>query len=194
MRALIPLAAIFAQRFADDLLNLRGRVRDVSGERRWLFIKNRRHDLLRCVAGEWRLPGYHFVKHDAETPDIATLINWLSTRLLRRHVTNSSQYRPEIGVSECNRSCPVRRSPWHTEALRRRLGEGGFGKLCNPEVEHFRVPVRAEHDVVRLDVAMNNSRVVSGGKRTRYLNGDINSFTQLHRSAFQALTQRLALD
>ena len=58
-------------------------------------------------------------------------------------------------------------------------GTSCFGKLCNPKVEHFHVAVRPEHDVLRLDVAMDNSRLVRGGERTRHLDRDVNSFTQL---------------
>src|SRR5206468_11952396 len=128
-------------------------------ERRWLFLQNRRHHLAWCVAGEWHMAGYHFVKHHAKTPNVSGCINLRTARLLRRHITNGPQYRTQTGVSECRRSCPVRRS----------LGEGGFGKLCNAKVEHFHVSVRPEHDVLRLDVAMDNSRLVRGGERTRHL-------------------------
>src|SRR5438132_7685825 len=127
--ALIPFLALFAQRLADNLLKLGRSVREVIRERRWLLLKNRRHRFSRRVAGEWRMPRYHFVKDYAETPDIGALINRRAARLFRRHVTNRSQYRPQIGPSECHRSCLVRRSPWHAEALRRRLGEGGFRQL-----------------------------------------------------------------
>ena len=58
-----------------------------------------------------------------------------------------------------------------------------FGKLCNPKVEHFHVSVRPEHDVLRLDVAMDNARFVRSGERTRHLDRDVNSFTQLHSPA-----------
>src|SRR5437870_5200424 len=125
---------------------------------------------------------HHFVKNHAETPDIGAFIDRRAARLFRRHVTHGSQYRPQIGLSECHRSCPVRRS----------LGEGGFGKLCNPKVEHFYVTVWPKHDVLRLDIAMDNSRLMSGGERTRHLDGDVDSFTQLHWSPRQAFTERLA--
>src|SRR5262249_234520 len=69
-----------------------------------------------------------------------------------------------------------------------------LGKLGNPKVEHFHVSVRPEHDVLRFNIAMDNSRLMCGGERTRHLDGDINSFTQLHSSAHQTLTQRLAFD
>src|SRR5206468_12834032 len=183
--AVIPFLAIFAQRFADNLLKLGRSVRDVTRERRWFLLKNRSHYLSWRFASEWRMPRYHFVKHHAETPNIGTLINLRAARLFRRHITNGSQYRPQIGLSECHRSCPVRRSPWHAEALRRRLGEGGFRQLRNPKVEYFHVSVRPEHNVLRLDVAMDNARFVSGGKRACHLDRDVNSFTDLHSPAHQ---------
>ncbi len=182
--AVIPFLAIFAQRFADNLLKLSGSVREELGERRWVHLKNRRHRLPWCVAREWRMPRHHFVKDYAEIPDIGAFINLPAARLLRRHIANGSQYRPEIGLNECHRSCPVRRS----------LGEGGFGKLCNPKVEHFHVSVPPEHDVLRLDVAMDNAGFVSGGERIRHLDRHVNGVAQLHWSAHQTLTQRLAFD
>src|SRR6266487_6349795 len=180
---MISLGAIFAQRFADDLLKLSGRVCDVTRERRWLFLKNRRHHLAWCVAGEWHMPGYHFVKNYAETPDIGAFINVPAARLLGRHVTNGSQYRAEIGLNQ--QQCFV---------SRRRYRHFLLGKLCNPKVEHFHVSVRPEHDVLRLDVAMDNAFIVRSGDRTRYLDRDVNSFTQLHRPAREKLAQCVAVD
>jgi hypothetical protein len=76
VRVVIPSLAIFALGFADDLLKLSGNVRDLIREWRWLFLENRRHHLSWGVAGEWRLPRYHFVKDHAEAPDIGAFINW----------------------------------------------------------------------------------------------------------------------
>jgi len=50
--ALVPLRSIFAQRFANDLLELSRRVPDITRERRRFFLKNRRHYLFWCVASE----------------------------------------------------------------------------------------------------------------------------------------------
>src|SRR4029077_8090198 len=195
--AVIPFLAIFAQRFADNLLKLSGSVLDVTRERRRFLFKNPRHRLSWCVAREWRMPRYHFVKDYAEIPEVGALINLPAARLFRRHIANGSQYRPQIGLSECHRSCPVRRSHWHAEGRlgdRRRLGEGGFGKLCNPKVEHFHVSVPPEHDVLRLDVAMDNPSFMGGSERACHLDGDVNSFTDLHSPAHQTLPQCLAFD
>src|SRR6266581_895089 len=130
------------------------------------------------------MASYHFIKHHAETPNVSGWINLCAARLLRRHITDGPQYRTQICLSECRRSCPVRRS----------LCEGGFGKLCNPKVEHFHVSVPPEQDVLRLDVAMDNAGFVSGGERIRHLDRHVNGVAQLHWSAHQTLTQRLAFD
>src|SRR5947208_92570 len=129
------------------------------------------------------MAGYHFVKHHAETPDISALINVLSGRLLRRHVTNGPQYSPKIGLHQQQRFVS-RHGCWQFL----------LGELCNPKVEHLYVSVRPEHDVFRLDVTVHNSRLMSGSERTRGLDRDVNSFIQLHSSARQTFTQRLALN
>src|SRR5262249_32051134 len=100
VRALIPLPAVFAQRFADNLLKLGGSVRDVMRERRWLFFKDRRHHLSWGVAREWHMAGYHFTKNHAETPIITGCINFRAARLLRRHITGRPEYGPQIGLDQ----------------------------------------------------------------------------------------------
>ena len=69
-----------------------------------------------------------------------------------------------------------------------------FSKLCNPKVQYLHVPVRSEHDVLRFNVAVYNTGLVSGGKRASNLDRDLNCFINLHVPARDALTQRLAFD
>src|SRR6476620_6245380 len=184
----ITLFAICAQRLTDDLLKLSGGVRKITSQRRRVFLKDGRRHLYRRVASERRMPGYHFVENHTETPNISAFINRRAARLLRRHVTGSSQYRSTAGVSEGGRFRPVRRNPWHAEALRRRLSEGGFGKFRNPKVENLCVSVRSKHDVFRLDIAVDNAGFVRREECTRHLDGDIDNLTELDRSAPQTLT------
>src|SRR5262249_45405962 len=179
----MPLLAIFAQRFADDLLKLRRRVPDIARERWWLLLKNRRHHFCWCVTAEWRMARYHFVEDYAETPDVGAFINRRAASLLARHVTSSSQYRAQVGLNQ--QECFI---------FRRRCRQFLLGKLCNSKIEHFYVSVSPKHDVLRLNVAVDNTGVVSSDQRTRHLDGDVNSFTQLHRSVLQAFAQRFALD
>src|SRR5438876_1105139 len=129
------------------------------------------------------MAGYHFVKHHAETPDISALINMLSARLLRRHVTNGPQYSPKVGLHQQQRFVS-RHGCWQFL----------LGELCNPKVEHLYVSVRPEHDVFRLDVTVHNPGLMSGGERAGHLNRDVHSFTNLDSPARETLTQRLALN
>jgi len=89
------------------------------------------------------MPRYHFVKNCAETPDIGAFINLRAARLFRRHVTNGSQYRPQIGL---NRSSAF--------VCRYRYRYFLFGKLAIQSRALSNVSVRPEHDVLRFDVAM----------------------------------------
>src|SRR5262249_11817928 len=126
---------------------------------------------------EWRMARCHFIKHHAETPNVGAFINpdTVGTRLFGRHVTNCSQYRPQVGLSERHRFCLVLRRPESFRGCEGWFGEGGFGNLCNAKIEHLHVAVRSEHDVLRLDVAMDNTSVMGGNKRTGHLDGDVNS-------------------
>src|SRR5437667_1366231 len=122
------------------------------------------------------MPSHHFVKDSSETPDIGSLIDRRTPRLFRRHVRNGSEYRAQVGLNQQERFV-FRQGCWCFL----------FRKLCNPKVEHFYVSVRTEHDVLRLDIAMDNSRLMCGGERTRDLDRDVNGFTQLHSPAHQTL-------
>src|SRR5262245_35046457 len=130
------------------------------------------------------MPGYHFVQDDAQAPDIRALIDRRAARLLGRHVPSSSQYRAQVGFSECYRSYPFRRS----------LCEGGLGDLCNPKIEHFYIPVRPQHDVLWLDVAMNNPRFVRGSERARDLRRDVHCLVRRNWTFRYPLAQGGAFD
>src|SRR5437868_4679151 len=129
------------------------------------------------------MAGYHFIKHHAETPDVCPLINRRTACLFRRHVRNSSEYRAHVGLNQHERF-----------VFRHRYWYFLFGKLCNPEVEHFHIAVAPEHDVPRVDVPMDDPSFMSGGQRTRDLDRNIERFTHLHSPARQPLSQGLAFD
>src|SRR5438132_6432450 len=127
------------------------------------------------------MAGYHFVKDYSETPDIGAFINLGAARLFRRHVRNGSEYRAEVGLNQ-------------QEHFVFRHRAFLFGKLCNPKVEHFHISIRPEHDVPRVDVAMDNARFMSRGECARHLDRNIDSFTDLDSPAQPTLPQCLAFD
>ena len=165
------------------MLKLRRSLAVITRKGRRLLLPNRSHDLSWCVADEWRAAGHHFVKNYAEAPDIGPLIDRCTTRLFWRHVRNGSEYRAQVGFNQQKRF-----------VFRHRCRCFLFGKLCDPEVEHFHISVRSEHNVPRVDVAMDNPGLMGGGECACYLNRNIDRFTQLHSPAHQTLTQGLAFD
>src|SRR6185369_2884485 len=96
--------------------------------------------------------GNHFVKHHAQTPDVSAIVESLHRqRLLGRHVTYSSHYDACFGVKQFAIGVAL-------------LPDG----LRETEVEHLHDAVApAQHDVFRLDVAMDDVRLMrciqSGG-------------------------------
>src|SRR5262249_27437734 len=106
----------------------------------------------RVDARERRVAREHFIQHHAEAEDVATRINFLPARLLRRHIAGRAHHRAWISV-------------YHGE------GRGGgtncrrapLGQLGDAEVEHLDNEIAAHHYVLRLDVAMYDPGLVRGG-------------------------------
>src|SRR6185436_2783639 len=63
-----------------------------------------------------------------------------------------------------------------------------------PEVQHLRIAVRPQHDVLGLDVAMNYSGRVRGAERTRDLDRDFENLVERQVVGADVFTQGAALD
>src|SRR5688572_7587564 len=121
---------------------------------------------------ERALPCQQLVEDDAEGPDIGAPIDGLSSRLLGTHVGGGSE-------DQAHR----RRGTRHRRRMRKVGGADGAlwtKSLRKPEVENFDRAVRTQLDVLRLQIAMNDARLVRGlecrrdltGDRERLVNGD----------------------
>src|SRR5215467_6972361 len=93
---------------------------------------------------EWSAARDHLVKHNAKTENVAARINLLATRLFGRHVLHCAHHKAGGNVHVLGSSC---------------LGRSLLllGELGQTKVEHLYVAVVAQHDVFRLDVAMDDS-------------------------------------
>src|SRR6185503_12044570 len=85
----------------------------------------------------------HLVEHYAVTENVAPAIYPLTLHLLRRHIRHGSNYRPCLGGPACRLGFTLNDS----------FLAHDFGQS---EVEHLHLPSRTEHDVLRLDVAVND--------------------------------------
>ena len=134
--------------------------------RRWC-VRDRGHHRDVVFAGKRQAAGDHLVEHDAERPDIGPHIAALADEMLRRHVGDG----------------PDRRAG----ARQRRAA----GQLGDAEVEELHLAAPRQHDVRRLDVAMNDVGVVRCRHRARHLHRDVERLVDRHRPAGDPLLQRL---
>src|SRR5206468_3830990 len=125
---------------------------------------------------------HHLLEHRAETPQVGPCIYVYSFRLFRRHVIRRPYHR--TGGSIDHRSS-------------RRVGVGRrplwLSQFCKAEIEDLDVAIAPDHDVLRLDVAMDDARGMRRCQRAAGLNCDFEDLRQLY-SRIDVLTQRLAID
>ena len=96
----------------------------------------------------------HFVQNDAQREDVCCRAGLSPARLLGRHIGGCSQ------DGSWRRVLPESCRP--------------FGRLMvddarEPEVEHLHVAVAPDHDVLGLDVPMDDAGRMRGGQRPRHL-------------------------
>src|SRR5262249_4160000 len=66
--------------------------------------------------------------------------------------------------------------------------------LCQSEVQYFYSPVRGDHDVGRLNVAMDDSELMRGLQRFRDLPGDRQGYFKRNPTTLYSLFQRFSRD
>jgi hypothetical protein len=104
---------------------------------------------------ERRNPSDHLEQDGAKREQIGTKISFTSARLFRRHIADCAHHRPLFGNhgGSCIRVlCMVR-----------------CRQFRQTEVQHLGRSSAADHQVLRLQVAMNDSDLVCFGKSFRYL-------------------------
>ena len=118
-------------------------------------------------AAERTTAGDHLVEHGPEREDIGPRICRFALRLFGRHVGGSAEDRAFLGLKVLSHT----RGPGSDALVHRRVVDG-IGQLREAEIENFDRPLvagRAQHDVGRLEVAMENACRVRGGQRVGYL-------------------------
>ena len=137
-----------------------------------------------CLAAKRRSPRQHLVKNHAQTPGVRARIEIEAARLLRRHVCRSAEY--IAGIRQHQRAGV---GFWIDH-----FAGTAFHQFCQTEVEHFYDAVVAHHYVFRLDISMQNTRAVGGGKRECGLLRHLQSFVEYDSAPVQFCAQRLTID
>ena len=168
---------VFGQRLLHHCIELWRHVGPEIVHRMRRLRKDRLDNLRRCRAFEWPSSRKHLVLNDAEREDIGSRTDVAADELLRRHVGDRSD--GDTGI-------------------RLHHGRGIFAaklaKLRQSEIEHFGVSVGRDDNVLRLNVAMDDSSLVGGTDRARDLRRDVDDFIDRHRTTRQARAQRLAFN
>src|ERR1700752_100497 len=71
---------------------------------RWLFFQNRAHRFSGRTAMKCTLTRKHLVKDRAKGEDVRTMVNYLPSHLLWRHVASCSHYHAWIGIDSPSRN------------------------------------------------------------------------------------------
>ena len=112
------------------------------------------------LTGEWWLAGEHFVEDGSEGVDVGTVIDVSAQHLLRAEVGDCADHRSRLGEAL------VAAGPGETE-------------IHHPDTNGSRF--FGDHDVFRLDVAMNDSSRVAVLHRIGHLNHDVEQFSKAAR-------------
>jgi hypothetical protein len=145
-------------------------------------------DLVHRVDGgvrlERALARHGLVEDAAEREDVRAVVDGLPLHLLRRHVADGSHHDPGArvlaGARRRDARFLVRRSP--------------LGQLREPEVEHLREAVPRDHDVARLEVAVDDPRPVRLGDAVRRLGQITEEAPQVLLVHVDQLGQRMPVD
>src|SRR5262245_18293761 len=92
----------------------------------------------------------HIIKHHAKRKNIARLRDIGAASLFRRHISKGSNENAGIAVES--------------------------SQAYHSEVEHFHIPVVADHDVFRFQVSMNDADLMCGSDRLGHLYGVVDEF------------------
>ena len=121
----------------------------------------------------------HLVEHHPERKHICWRATLHAVDALRRHVRRGADDDARHGFER---------------RVRRRVAAAfECNRPGEPEIEHFHESITAEHDVLRLDVAMHDTRAVRGVEGARNLRADFGDSCERHR-ALEERPQRRAVD
>src|SRR5262249_277190 len=140
----MPRSTILFQKLADDSLQLGRDFRITRTRRLWRLIQQSVNDYGQCRTVKRAKSGRHFVKNDAERPKVAPRIYDLAASLLRRHICDCTNCRARLSER-------VYSSPFCFPTLI---------LLCKPEIEHLGIATCSNQNVLRLNVAMDDSFAV----------------------------------
>jgi hypothetical protein len=143
------------------------------------FLQNRAHRVGGRGAVERPLARQHFVENRAQAENVGARVERLAPDLLRRHVSRRSHHQARfcaaVGGSH--------------QVFRTRIHLGEFGQ---PEVENLQPPIFRDEQVLRLQVAVQNSFFVRCRQPVGHLHGIVKRLALGNRPALEPVAQGFA--
>ena len=166
-RGLDALTGVLLEAPPDEGRERRGQIAAPIGDGRRCVAQDRRGQLDRRSALERTLPAGHLVQHDAEREDVRAVIHRAPGDLLGRHVGHRAHHDPLARLQERLVRCHVLRTcRTGTCSTHRRTSHASHCRtqFREAEVEHLDAAVGGDHDVGRLEIAVDDALVVRGGQ------------------------------
>src|SRR5579862_1458312 len=180
---LIAFVSVLFESLTDNPLQRRWRLCAVARKWRGRGLHYRNKNVSLGWARKRMMARQCFIQHAAQSPDICATVSVETSSLFGRQIgqrtDHSTQFRGEY--------CFGRRL--NADARELRLCE-----LGEAEVDQLHQPVAPEHDVLRLDIAMNNTGRVGRRERRGDLGGYVKRFCNGQVYARHALAEILAVD
>ena len=169
-------------------MELGGEVAADDGHRPGFFVGDGVHRVEGGFALERKLRGDHLVEDGAEGEDVAAAVELLPASLLGAHVAERAHHRPGDRLGPA-----AGQGPGEVGGRRGPLG-AGLEQFGQAEVEEFGVAVPRDHDVVGLDVAVEDARVVGLGQTLGDLEGDLDRPQEVELAVGDELADGPAVD
>ena len=156
-----------------------GGSRPCGPQRRRLVAQDRGDRAEIRAAGERPPPGEHLVEHGAEREDVGP--------------RDPPAGLPPVPAT-CRRPCPMIMPGARRERRHRRVGRRALDQLREAEVEHLHAAVAGDHDVGRLDVAVDDAARVRGARaRRRFCTRNSSAFAHRQRPVREQPVERRAI-
>ena len=171
-RALVAVGRVLLHRLLGDLAQAFRHVRRHLGQRLRLFGDLHDGDGHRAAAVKRQAAGQHFVQHDADRVDVGARVGAVALGLLGADI----MHRADGLVAD---------------GLALRAGEAG-----DAEIHHLDGTVGLQHDVLRLDVAVDDPLGMGVVQRAEHLRGEMHDLFPGQRAAalLEVFFQRDAVD
>jgi hypothetical protein len=168
---------VFREQPVDDLRQLHGMMRRELAERDMRLISDRLGQRMTRAVVERAGSGRQLVQDDAQSEEVAAVIDDATSQLLRRHVVDGANGGADTGQVVGRLALAARRK------VRRQA-----------KIEQLDQTAVGQEDVSRLDVAVDDARFVRSAKRLHHLSYDVDDFCQRRRPAHQSCLQADALE